>query len=46
MAPTSYRWKWWNEKGVFARILARLTAEQSEGTTSMIDPETGPSAII
>ncbi len=31
------RWKRWSEKGVFARILAGLAAEESEEKTVMID---------
>ena len=31
------RWKRWSEKGVFARILAGLAAEEPEDETVMID---------
>ena len=31
------RWKRWSEKGVFARILAGLAAEEPEEKTAMID---------
>ena len=31
------RWKRWSEKGVFARILIRLAAEEPEKKTAMID---------
>ena len=44
-APSEYgphktlynRWKRWSEKGVFARILAGLAAEEPEEKTAMID---------
>ena len=31
------RWKRWGEKGIFARMMAGLAAEQGEETTVMID---------